>query len=684
MVQLSEKLKRGLSTEEAMENLETIADMDLNAKSPIGLIKDTRITTDREDLSYGEIIFPEDPEDLISHIKPSYLTILQYLKLLYYDPDTDWEDPETEKTVRSMMEIASDAAKKINDYFLLFSKKIDFKKEREFLDLEEFYSENIASHFSEEGSWKEGIDLSLQQFDLEGEGISDFNMVEQDLIYELFQMNRAEGECIISPDLLRAVKLFYEFDEEYIKAKELPFDAEGLKKRDLCSCSQNILRELSSEITKFYKGRYSTTLSKLLNLAIVSLMLASNEKNMLKGTFKSTVGYFKDFQLFLREALLSKDYQHIVTYHDEAKDQFLADLLDGIIYHLFTRRPAITEEVIGYIHRFAGEKVEEKKFLLDILKKDSAIDKFFKKYPNRALFKVVELLKSEEILGFDPIFQENIPKRSYQFNFLEKNISFLSFPSPTNQTELALANIDCEFRSFLQFLKKNKKRYLMINLQDRDSILEEARAEALEGLQKRAEYCENILVVSLNVDSIFYHQEGRYHKITDYKEFARELKKDVEKRYTIGKGYGDFIEKVMDKVHELFFLKKRDLAREERLDFIELFHHFFILKMLEKEGVDFASFTCKDGVDKGASFLFSFFYFVKSIRGYELQKRDRDFMLFLIYESAMLVRERKVDTKRVDRMVSFLSRVDDKTDEIREAFSPLYCKDFLFAIDCIY
>jgi hypothetical protein len=87
MYLLKTKLKEGLTAEEAIENLSAISDIEIDKKQKIGILENKRIVSNDEELSYKDILFlyPEDPIGFIDKIKPSYITIFEYLKSLKED-----------------------------------------------------------------------------------------------------------------------------------------------------------------------------------------------------------------------------------------------------------------------------------------------------------------------------------------------------------------------------------------------------------------------------------------------------------------------------------------------------------------------------------------------------------------------------------------------------------------------
>jgi hypothetical protein len=699
---LTGKLKAGLTIEEAIENLTTIAEMDLDVKTPVGILKDTRITTREEEFGYKEIewLFKEDPKEFLESVKPSYRTCLQYLKILFHDPDTDWEEKSVKETVQAIMAVTVDAASRLNEYFALFEEKVDFNETKEFKELQEFYSENISKFLKEDKTWEEEFreEEDLKVLDFDKSGLKDFETIEEDGEYELFQILDLKEESLFSPELIRTIKIFTQFDDVKEKEKRLFLEFKRLESKNLQASSKNILNALSDDIEKFYKARFDrkNKLVASLNKLIMALMLSSNPKNIVKGEFKKTsLSYFRDFQNFLREAFSLDEYVKAVSNSCSEKELFLMSLVNKFSFFLFLRVSGVRQEIIGSLYRLIreekkGEIPEDISFWNEILKRDDEIRSYLKKCPTGPLKKLLEVLRSDEVLGFDPIFQGNLPEKLYEIFMKDERMDVLAIPSPTKQKDLLKAEIADEFLGFLRVLKANKKKHILFNFQDRTSLRESARAKALEYLQKVVEFKDEIEVFSFSKDSTFYHQNERYFTISDFEEFSKELKREIlekEDKSFFFKGelkafeIEDFIDKVISLIHKTFFLEKKDLARQERLDFIEIFYHFLILKILEVKKPQSFSFTCKDFVDVGSSVSFSFYSFIKLLKNLDFLKREKDFLLWMIYHKAFFIRERALNIERLTRMLSFLALMDAHKRDLKKVFSPLYGKGFFDFLD---
>ena len=140
---------------------------------------------------------------------------------------------------------------------------------------------------------------------------------------------------------------------------------------------------------------------------------------------------------------------------------------------------------------------------------------------------------------------------------------------------------------------------------------------------------------------------------------------------------------MIEEVHKLYFADKKSLARKNRLDFIEIAYHMIYLYMIKAEDYSYVAFSAKDGVDTSSTAISSMFAFLKSMSGdLEWKVEDEDFMIEMIYSSALIVRERAPHLSTISRMVSMLSVVTgelevDKakvTKSLTKLFGPFYSK----------
>lgn len=711
------KEKHVLTAEEAIENLSTIAEMDIDKKTPIGILQNTRLTTTEEDFSYKEIewLYPEDMTGFIERIKPTFEAILHHLREIHASPTTDWNDDSTKNGVISIMTLVVDAANKLNQYFLLFNKDIDFTKTKEFIDIKQFYIEGIEKKFPMRLDGTDRWTVEWEQnkekeaFDLDKSGAKDFSVIEADIDYELFYIKNVNKEPIFSPDLIKNIKLYTYFEGAVEDKEHLFYKINGLINKDLHFSAKQILKSLDKEIRSFYKGRFDWKTNQLagnLNKSFMALMLASNPRIFSKSdTGKSSLRYFNDFKNFLRACFTTGEYQRTLTYEKSKKERnyILLSLANKLCLSFFSRLGGIKEEVIAYIHRMIrkgaskDEKIKpEESFWNLLLQKDDNFRSYLKKFPNGPLVKIVEDLENikPENLVFDPVFQGNNPHKLYEIVAEDRKMDVIHLPSPTHQEDISSAVIIDEFLGFLRSIAEKKDgKLLMINFQNSASYREEARCKALYEIHKRAEFESVLTIVTLPKNTEFYHQANEFVYMSDANEFISTLKSLVLSKVDRGffltkdiqnKRIFQFIDNIFAFIHETFFMEKADLSKQERKDFCEIFYNFLILKMIELNNPTFISFTSKDSVDVASAANAAFFSFVKMLSSPNWKDEDKDFLLYLIYEPALLIRMRAIEPENLIRHLSVMACFEAHVKGLKKGLKKFYNPDFIDSLKVNY
>jgi hypothetical protein len=705
---LKDQIKEGLTVLEAIENLTTIAEMVIGVKTPLGILQSSEMHD--EDFSYKEIFWlvPEDPNGFVLHIKPSFDVLLNHLQSIYNNNQTDWDDKELKKSLQSIMSLVADAVSKLNQYFSSFNKDIDFTKNKGFVDLQTYYLNYISKKYPEGLEGKEAWNLEWEGnskgkvLDYDESSIKDFDAIKEDVEYELFYMKNMEGESFFSSDLIKNIKIFTYLDEKVQISDDIFFRIQKLKNKDMNLSASQILHFLDKDIHEFYKSKFdrkNNKLAKFLNKSFMALMLAANPKNLMRSNGKSCNLYFKDFILFLRNGVSTEEYQ-ISSDEKTKKDDFLNRLANKTSFTFFSRFGGIKKEVIGYIHRMVRRgKTEEKLkegsgFYNELIQKDDNFRSYLKKYPNGAMIKLINDLErmGEEEFCFDPIMQDNLPESLFEVKVSGSSINVLHLPCPTSQEVIDKAEILPEFKAFLRELKDKNENYLLFNFQNRECLRENSRAKAIEEIQKTAEFNSAITVITLPKHSDFYNQVENFTFRTSSTLFMKDLKEMVfqEKEgffiplHLKNEKLENFVEEISSLIHKVFFLEKEDLSKEERRTFIEIFYHFFILKIIEMINPSYLSFTCKDAVDIGSSATGSFFLFIKLLTSSKWIKEDEDFLLWLFYAPALIVRQRAISSERLVRQLSCLALLDTKKKGLRKEMKNLYGAKFLDSIKINY
>lgn len=688
---MTPKIKDYIGIQEAMENLAVIVGIDLSNPPPLGFPQKNRFSTDAEELklTQSEWLDQEGEETVLEVLDVTYLSIYQHLKTIYEEPTSSKEDKKKKKGILSLMALVGESAQKIQSYLALRLGHV-FKEvitEREsFLLLHHFYT----SHFPTEGSLAEASSSKTHSLPVS----QDLETLKRDQEYELFTIQNEEGEPYFQADMIRNLKLNCDFGGVEGAFEEDPLlKVRAMQDRDLYASAGQILGESHSLLTEFYKiypKIQEMDLAKVLSMAGMSLLLAGNSRHLMQnGSSKSCLQYFEDFHTFLRRALKTSTYQKLIAYPPDKSDK-ISQLLLYVTHQLcksfFTKFGGVKQEVIGLIHRTMrkGEEIKQRgrkavlkgetlwnQFLLEDEKMRTLLDLF----PNGPLFKILDFIRETQdptLLCFDPIGQKNFPYTLYSFQMQDKKIPVLRLPSPTRQSFIHKAEIVEEFRGFLRALSTSQvdRKVLLVNLQDRNSWKEKARSQALESLQKNAEFSAYLRVLTLAKKGPFYHQTQEFLESQKapvfIQSFLDSLSQSEEGEFSLPltqKELAAFAPKALHLIHRCFFEGKNTLTRANREDFIEIFYQLLILKCLEVIKPDLVGFCCKDGVDIGPAAQGMLFAFVKILKDDFTKKETHDLFRWLVYAPALLVRERAIDPERFHRMLSALETVAGALEE---------------------
>lgn len=663
-------IKKGvqyLDFQTALDNLATIASIDLEAPPPIGLLNRYQIITSDEALEQGAVqwLSGEGVEPILEILDQSYQTLLDEL---YKLGNEEWENRER---ISAVMVLAGESAKILNRYLeYRLGRPLDLKIEERpsFKALQEFFRQKFQSEESPFAIPK-------------GTGFKDFETVKRDGEYELFYIRNEEGEPYFDAEMLRNIKLTVDFQSEDETFEEDPLlKVRAMQDRDLHAAAGQILllcEQQIADLYRNYKKLQDNELARSISLAITALFLANNPRYLIQNTTgKSCMNYYNDFLLFLRTAMQTPEYQKLIAYPPDKSNKLITNLLQlthALCRAFYFRTDGIKQEAIGLIHRSMrrGEELSKKKLKGDSIWNQFQIDDeklrtLLSCFPNGPLFKILDFvrLEQEEDVhnAFDPTGQENFPSKLFELHLPSKTVSVLRIPSPTRQAFIHKAEIIDEFRGFLRSLA-GEKRHLLINLQDRNSWKEGVRCRILEGLQKRVEFAPQFSVLTLPKDTEFYQQSGPYEDQHSATRFMKDFQSQIENP-EMGGFYLPQMEKMLSwesffaSIHRSFFDSKPALTREERHDFIEIAYQWIILKAIEEFKIDSISFTCKDAIDTGSAENGLFFGFTQLLNGDFSKRETQDFLRFLFYTPALFIRERAIDPSRLNRALSCLERID--------------------------
>lgn len=727
---MSLKTKEILPLQEAMDNLATIAEIDMAHPPLLGVVHDTKLVTDASELSVGAIqwLSSEGEEPILEILDRTYKTIYHHLLSLYQNPETDWSSKKFENGIAATMSLVGESATKIERYlaFREGQRERTLKKvidREDFKTLQQFYVEKFRKKFADEvegeiawsQEWEENEVQTLKMMS----GLKDFETVRRDEQYELFYIRNEDLDPYFNNALLRNIRLTADLEMLQQSFEEDPLlKVRSIQDRDLQATSNQILGESQVLIQEFFKRSQEWSqneMGKLLSKAIMALFLAANPRNLIQNTVgKSSFQYFTDFLAFLRLVLKTNDYQKWLAYPSDSHQELsylLISLAHRLSFAFFARPGGVKQEAIGLIHRAMrrGEELVKasKKglskgdsFWNQLLIDDDYFRAFLAKFPNGPLFKILDLIREEEegeIIPFDPLAQENFGYRLYRLETKEKTIDFLRFASPIRQPQINRCEIVEEFQGFLRHLQTEKKRHLLVNLNDKTSWREYARAKALESLQMKAENAKTLFVFTLPKQTDFYYQNQEYFNLNQASDFCKMLQDQMKAPQEYGfslpscwklSDFYAFTQELIPLIHSHFFNKLETLSRRNREDFIEIFYQFLILKALEVVEATSCSFTCKDAIDLGSAEAATFYGLIKLLHQDFSKKEERDFLLWLYYAPALFIRERAILPDALHRSLSALERIDkelsEKEDKILQELGKLFSLSFFKSLKVIH
>lgn len=719
-----------LTLVEAVETLSNIADLQIDKN--LGIAEKHDLVVSDRPLTYHTVhwLHHRDAEETVSIVKETFRVILRYLQDFYKNDYQGISDPQALERIKTVMVLVGEAAKKLDKYTTLFMKKqsgsvMDLK---EYKKLQEFYLSRIAHKIDEGtlGKWifalsqKKGI--PEKKVVLQGHPRSqtkhvfiDLESVKKDTEYELFFLRKEDGTRFFSPRLVRNIKLISDFGD-YLgeEKKEDPLlNMEIWDDRTCYNYAKQIVKAVKGQIEKFFSQALQYADQELvdtLNKAIIALMMSANPRNLSHNMpLKNCTDYFKDFQVFLRQCLLSMDYQKLMAYPPDKSSKLNNGILKLVHDLCFTLYSGLTlsHELMGMVHGLIQEadehlSADHKKAIRTadtlgarLAGEYAALSKILKYHPNGPMNRILNTLEDGNYHSFDPLLQDNLPSLLYGLYVQDKSCVFARWPSVTHQELIDKASLNEEFKAFLYACGNDStvEKALLLNFQDRISWKEHSRCAAIEDMINHEAFGKQIEVVTIAKDTEFYNQLAPYNNENRADTFIANFKKQLKDD---GAGYkfptwmakelSGFIDKAIPEVHKIFFSNKNMLLREHRLDFIEIFYLFLELKIIDLVKPDLVGVSCKDGLDITLTASTLLFILMKLLNQERLSENDREFIDLMLYGPCLLTRERILTPERFNRMISALKSIESVRSQfgvsgfakvVQEGFGKLYKKPLL-------
>jgi len=698
---------------DAVDNLSCMAELN------VGVDEEGEISSMKQNLCKLTHLKSVEKEATLATVKTTFKTIHNYLRRICQDDGGQLKDVEMQRGIKAIMVLADEAADNLNKYTSLFKctyKEGQITEIKEYNDLHAFYYNKLVKRFQKmlvsEEKWKEMWSVEDKNIDIERQGLKDLEMVKRDKEYELFYIRKDDGEPFFNRNLLRHIKLVRDFGEMMSSEGEDPLlPINVLLDKGAQAVAENIRRDVKHELGDFmveamhYKD---IPLVKDVIKLTMSLMLACNAHNLIEYTMgKMCLRYLQDYHKFLRQILTSEEYRRLTSHSIEEADRLsrcLLYLIHACAYAFFTwkgRQTEFQEYYQSLLKRALNGEVPQKhkkremlSFFNDIFDQYDLITKMLQKYPNGPLFKTLDIFsRRDEGEGFDPIIQGNLPYQLYALSIGPLTSRCLKLPCPTLHTHINKAKIIDEFKGFLRYIEMKKElgNHLLFNLQDRTAWGGHARCQALEKLETEAEFNDQIVVVTLPKKTDFYYQTDIYLGEDSAETFVKLLIDQISSREECGfyfsrkisgKGLDAFVGKIISIIHTYFFSEKKVLERKERLDFIEIFYMFLYLKIFDMIRPGSFSFTCKDGVDIGATTHAGFIALIKLVSGdVSWSEKEQHHVLWVLNAAALSVRERMVNNQCLNRVLSASGVLSEcffkRREEIMDKLASLYEKSLL-------
>ena len=692
------KQKKLLSIGDAVEMLNALAAID----PAVDLFLSNDVQESIYNLEHFDLETGESP--VIQLARECFKGVFLHLQEMTKNESSYAMSPEVQEEIKSIILLAGEAAFKLESYLTNTEGKAGrILNLPEYKELQDFYRNKLdrpAITQEKIGRWVLGIgklpfpDFTPRIFRPTQE-ITTFNPqhlfidldeVRSDSDYELFFIRKEGGGRFFNPRLIRNMHLITEFGIETVSSQQEPlflpldewFDTMAHDHAlSLVRKGGSTFDFFTSERGKFKEKDLQNDLTK----ALLALLLASQGRFLHhQRPSKSCVDFYEDFLGFFRSAVRSYDYQKLISYPPRENNK-LGKLLLSLI-HLAGRviffempgimvcKPLVNQLLVEGYERDPNLNENDLTLNLgDTLESDArAIFDTLRYYGNSALRKTLEDLDHEEEAGFDPFIQKNWPHRYMELMFSEEEIHFIRLPCPTIQKMIDHPLIIEEFKAGLRGLrtKDPEAKVLIINFQNRASWKENKRSLVIEDLNDKEEWEGKVSVVSLEVDTDFYHQDAPYDEENSWTAFRDQFKEHLlenhETLYLPESVQNDWREKGIDEllkeVHQVFFRGANHLSREERIAFIDIAYNFVILKFIDLIGPRVVAYTCKDGIELSNMFFGELYASLLLFNDRSIAQTERETLNTILFAPALLLRERAPNPQRMERVVLTLKAIE--------------------------
>jgi hypothetical protein len=595
----------------------------------------------------------QGPSHALAMVRKIFRIVLNHLHYLDRKAVDEEERIRLFKGMKGMMATVGEAAHRLDRLAaLMYGLPAQVVTDlREFHELERFYKSKLMKGPEESETMPTEL-ATLEQ-------------LKRDEDYELFYIKHEDGHPFVSDQLDQNVKLAADFGVlkmDYVADDPLIGVREWHDKRQQETAKQ-MVRMTRGLRTHFYHqmGEDSERpVVQALHKALMALVLAADPHNLLvHGPFKPCFEYFDDCIAYIGEAAASGEAEGLYA-------ELLEKLCFGLYAHVAADQEMIT--VIEKVLRREGRPGGAGSFAKHIRNDYETLVRALGRHPNGPLFKDLDLLIEGEFPSWDPLRLENLPAKLFDLQTDSGPVEVLRLPSPTPQTHIDHADLSPEY---LNFLRASNGKHLLINLQERNSWKEGARATALEQLQKRPEFVGKVSVATLAVHGDFYLQKGPYRMMNNAEQFITHLLEQLESPHLgyffppalRGKLFPNGMHELVETVHTALFEHKGQLSRKERCHFIDLTHLLLILKMVEETHPRYLAMVDKDGIDSSMALTALLDAGLKVLHEQPYSKIDERHLWQILFIPALLNRERPLMTSYMRRLVDTLEFLETRVQE---------------------
>jgi len=657
--------EEGLSILDALENLSAI--IDAQGIENLELTDDSRLILHEISEDTTEPWQQAAPDQLLlDAVAKTFQVVAHHLQSAYQHIEGKKEQQHIMQGIKNVMVLAGEAARHLERTHSLF--RTHLTKMSGYTQLRNFYKSTFVKELNLD--WKGGA-LSPTETDIvRATLLNNLQNLKEDNNYELFYLKNEEGQNFFTTQLEQNIKLACDF-EEYAKnytGEDPLLQIKNWEDRMRYLQAKQILASIKEPLRNYFehamKSKETSPVLKL-NCAIMALMLASHSRQLLRQfASKNCSQYFQDFILFLRAIIHDREFQKLQLYSTSIAQPVFIQLLEVVqelIDSLFYAHLTYDE-----IQSFMKERVfksEKTKASLShyLVQTESALRHLLAQHPSGPVLKVLDLLReSDKERYFDPLLLGLLPEHIATLQANHGEVRLLRMGCPTTQHVIHKAVVTEEFK---QFLRGHEGHVLYVNLQDRTSWKEHARCIAIENLCHQAEFVTKFHVLTLPVETDFYHQQGIYEHLEDAHAFIAQFVHQLEDNAT---GFylpdqirqdltGPFIKSVLQKLHYQLFQDAKVLDRQQRLTFVSLAIDLIILQALKSSQASSLILASKDGLDLAAVQAFELCAFLHP----EPDLAWIETAMTHLYAPILLQRERALHTSCLRRTYHVLQSIEN-------------------------